>query len=657
MNVRQAHPAIASFHPLSASPMHTRPYARLLPALVALFAGPVLHAQTPTKCLEIESILVDACTSQGQCTNITEGQNEMVRFITGPAPIAISDLSVHWPNNSFLGLVQNSTTASIVDQLNATILSCGHLLEPPAGIIPAGKRVLMITSTDMCVPANSFAALSDTLYVIFQNPGNTSGHFANQNNGTTVSSTPTGGSSTRMLTITYVPTNCTDTAIYDRSLLVNIYGTYGGSPAENDGATARFAWPGEPVASYVNLGCQAPIIPLTVDITTPGGTVGCGGSTDLAAVATGGYVSLQWSGGTGTFGSPNTTTTTYTAGSGDNGAVTLYCCVTDACDGTVCDSVVLTINGTPTAQITPSGGTALCDGATLTLTASGGATYTWSTGETTPAIDVNSPGTYTVTASNDCGTDNATITITAAQPPQVTIIGNTSLCPGSTTTLTASGGTSYAWSTGATSPSIQVNTGGDYEVTVSNGCTSAQGSVTVQALTPEVEITALPSSGPAPLTVSFQCDATPAAVSWSWDLGNSDASSAPAPTELYDTPGTYPVTVTITDVNGCTVSAGVTVDVIDLVPSSVVVPNVFSPNGDGRNDYFRIVSTGLATLHVQILNRWGQEAGVIDDPNGVWNGRMANNEVASDGTYFYYLRATGHDGRSYDLHGALTLLH
>ncbi|MEO7081986.1 MAG: hypothetical protein ABIY71_10685, partial [Flavobacteriales bacterium] len=59
-----------------------------VPASIAL-AGAVLfstglRAQIPTKCLEIESILVDACISETDCPSSTEGMNEMVRFITGP---------------------------------------------------------------------------------------------------------------------------------------------------------------------------------------------------------------------------------------------------------------------------------------------------------------------------------------------------------------------------------------------------------------------------------------------------------------------------------------------------------------------------------------------------------------------------------------------
>ena len=141
---------------------------RDLLALFTLCAGISATAQVPTKCLEIESILVDACNPSATCPGSSEGQNEMVRFRVGPASIALTNLEADWPNGSWRGLAQNATTASITAQLNASIASCGLLIEPPQGIIPAGAQVLLITSTDMCVAGNSFIALADTLHIIFR---------------------------------------------------------------------------------------------------------------------------------------------------------------------------------------------------------------------------------------------------------------------------------------------------------------------------------------------------------------------------------------------------------------------------------------------------------------------------------------------------------
>ena len=124
--------------------------------LIASLAGALLFtsglwAQVPTKCLEIESILADACISDTDCPGSTEGMNEMVRFITGPAPIALGNLQFEFYSSSFQGISQNSTTADLTAQLDASIQGCGHLLEPPGGVIPPGSQVIFVTSTAMCV--------------------------------------------------------------------------------------------------------------------------------------------------------------------------------------------------------------------------------------------------------------------------------------------------------------------------------------------------------------------------------------------------------------------------------------------------------------------------------------------------------------------------
>lgn len=137
----------------------------------------------------------------------------------------------------------------------------------------------------------------------------------------------------------------------------------------------------------------------------------------------------------------------------------------------------VTVNTNPTASI--SGGTSVCLGSSVTMTASGGVSYLWSTGATTAAITVAPTvnTTYTVTVTNITGctaTSNRTITVNALPTPTVT--GTNTICSGQSTTLTAAGGTSYLWSTAATTAAITVSptTTTTYTVTVTaaNGCTA-----------------------------------------------------------------------------------------------------------------------------------------------------------------------------------------
>ena len=133
-----------------------------------LFTCLIAFSQIKSQCFEIQSILVDACAGS------QEGQNEMVIFKVGSTALNTANMSVNWPNNSWLGLTQNAGTAADIATVNATIFGCGFLREPVAGVLPANAKVLLVTSTAWTPLAQSFANLNDTLYVIFQTAGNTS---------------------------------------------------------------------------------------------------------------------------------------------------------------------------------------------------------------------------------------------------------------------------------------------------------------------------------------------------------------------------------------------------------------------------------------------------------------------------------------------------
>ena len=121
----------------------------------------------------------------------------------------------------------------------------------------------------------------------------------------------------------------------------------------------------------------------------------------------------------------------------------------------------------------------ICQGETTTLTATGGATYLWNTGDTTASIDVTPTDvtTYTVTAFSPSGNnqEDASVTVTVNDIPIADAGQDTEICFGNSTTLTASGGTSYLWNTGETTQSITVNPSDTTNYTVEvfeNNCSS-----------------------------------------------------------------------------------------------------------------------------------------------------------------------------------------
>ncbi|MCX7744432.1 MAG: gliding motility-associated C-terminal domain-containing protein [Flavobacteriales bacterium] len=479
-----------------------------------------IFSQTPTNCFEIESILVDACVPGSPCTSAAspscscEGKNEMVRFRVGPSNLNLSTLTVNWPNNPWLGLCQNATTASHVAAMNATVLNCGLFVEPVGGILPAGREVLFITSTDFCVSAHSFANLSDTVIVIFQCAGNWQGHFANY------------GTGLRTLSMSF-GAGCTDQVTYDRAQLLN----QSLVPGPGDGALVNFAWDG--TATYGNNGCNAPLTPQVVNA---GADVNaCPGDVlTFTASVQGSFSSYQWSGGAGTWTNANQLTATYQVGAGESGTIPITFTATN-CNGNVTDQLFIQVTSNPQVSISPAGPINLCAGNNVNLTASGIGSFVWNTGSTTSTITVNSPGTYTVTASNACGSSTAQVVVQNAGSAPVATISPSSpiqLCQGNQVTLTASGGTSYTWNTGETTASIQVNSAGNYTVTVSNACGSSTASVSVSVTPlPNVSITPIsPVNICSGQTVSLTASGT---GNYQWNTGETTSTISVSNSGIY----------------------------------------------------------------------------------------------------------------------------
>jgi hypothetical protein len=139
----------------------------------------------------------------------------------------------------------------------------------------------------------------------------------------------------------------------------------------------------------------------------------------------------------------------------------------------------------PSVGITANATTLNCSTSSATLTATGGASYLWNNGATSSSINVSSAATYTVTVTgtNGCSySRNYVVTNDVAAPTaSITASGSTTVCSGSSVTLTAAPAASYLWSNGATTQTINAGTSGNYtvQVTGANGCTATSSATTV----------------------------------------------------------------------------------------------------------------------------------------------------------------------------------
>ncbi|MBL7935342.1 MAG: T9SS type B sorting domain-containing protein, partial [Bacteroidia bacterium] len=191
------------------------------------------------------------------------------------------------------------------------------------------------------------------------------------------------------------------------------------------------------------------------------------------------------------------------------------------------NQTVTTLYITPMPTLSITGNTIVCPGQTATLTASGATTYTWSTGGNSSSINVNPTlnTTYTVIgAVNDCISQTY---VSVNTRPNITVGGNTLICSGQTTTLTASGASNYTWtnSSSPSNPSGSVvidspNSTTNYTVTGNmNSCiTSAVISVSVNS-TPTISAISFTNTSCGLNNGSITITSLPSTNTYSWSSG------------------------------------------------------------------------------------------------------------------------------------------
>lgn len=108
----------------------------------------------------------------------------------------------------------------------------------------------------------------------------------------------------------------------------------------------------------------------------------------------------------------------------------------------------------------------------------------------------------------------------------------------------------------------------------------------------------------------------------------------------FQQPGNYRASLEMTNSHGCSCQSE-DFD-ISVSESMLVVPNVFTPNGDGVHDEFRVVYRSLKEFHCWIYNRWGHLVYKWDDPAKGWDGTIHGRPAAA-GAYYYVIRALGTD--------------
>lgn len=170
--------------------------------------------------------------------------------------------------------------------------------------------------------------------------------------------------------------------------------------------------------------------------------------------------------------------------------------------------------------------------------------------------------------------------------------------------------------------------------------------------------TVTPKSGEAPLEVTMAVDSSSNggsenSITYDWEFyENTDTSNLLTTTETKYSllkPGEYTSRMIAKYLQCSNIS---TSDYFIKVDSSLLeIPNVFTPNEDGANDYFQVKALSLKSFSGRIMNRWGRVVYEWTDPKTLekgWNGKYMNDgQPAPSGTYYYIISATGYDDKPY----------
>jgi gliding motility-associated-like protein len=302
----------------------------------------------------------------------------------------------------------------------------------------------------------------------------------------------------------------------------------------------------------------------------------------------------------------------------------------------------------------------------------GGAVPNTSNDQNPSNICFNTVGSYTVsltiTDNNGTSTTEQTITVldcSGGNPPNANFTYDGDMCQGSCLDfqdLSSGNPTSWEWNFDGASPATST------AQNPTNICFNTPGQY-------NVSLTVTNASGTSTFTFPVNINPTPGIVAFgdtTIDVGGTAILNAEVfgPGTLLWTPSntlncndcfeveaqpviTTTYTVSITDNNGCTGIAQVTVQV--EVEDIIGVPSAFSPNNDGQNDILRVLGDGILTLDFRIFNRYGQMVFQSTDQNQGWDGTFKGDRL-NQGVFAYILEYTLVNGVTGRKEGSVTLI-
>lgn len=287
----------------------------------------------------------------------------------------------------------------------------------------------------------------------------------------------------------------------------------------------------------------------------------------------------------------------------------------------------------------------------INLTVSAASSYKWTgpngftSDKQSPTIDhasADMEGTYHIAIANEGGCESfAEIEVKVVPRPIATIAAVAAICKGDAVQLNASGGTAYEWlpaeglqDTDKPDPMVNPTKTTTYTVWVSNGYCRTEASITVHVIKDLIA-----NAGPAPKLIKGNSVTLKGQVSgenidrvfWTPSDYLDDATKL---NPVARPPFSMTYTLNVISSTGCT---NATDQVFVKVYEKLVVPNAFSPNGDGVNDLWNVVAIDTyVNPMVKVINRYGQLLFEGKGDKTAWDGKYGN-EDAPAGIYYYMI--------------------
>jgi gliding motility-associated-like protein len=359
------------------------------------------------------------------------------------------------------------------------------------------------------------------------------------------------------------------------------------------------------------------------------------------------------------------------------------CAVTDStgCVGTA----VVPISSPPPLVVTPSANQTICLGEStvVSATATGGTppyVYSWNNGLLPVASNTITPLQTTIYSvevadSNGCISYQQTTLVKVNGGPTAGFTSLEGTCPpvGITFTNTTDTAVTYLWnfgdpSSGANdtsslfSPTHVYNTGGNYTVTLI--AINAYGCADTISIPNAVQVPDAPyasiSTNTSLLTsldpVILVNNATLNAISYLIYFGDGDSllTTSTGPYEhTYDTLGIFTITLIAWSSDGCPDTTWLTINIEE--PTTFFLPNAFTPNGDGKNDFFMPYGINVKQIDFLIFNRWGELIFESHDMSDGWDGTCKGIRVLED-VYVWKIHYTDNLDQLHDQIGHVSLI-